>query len=335
MIKATLRTKKEAPAIPVKAEVVASEKIESTAGIGNGSGTPEDLTGLLPDQTPGNPTEEGGATSSAVATIPRNENRMKAYQPASVEGFEGDWDSSDVKFPQLKLVQGSGPLSQQYDVGTLIFGEAELFAPPSVKEGAVNPSLRFVPISLTKQWREKLTQDQIAEGLMPRIVATMDEVHELGGTTTWGGASTVPDNYWEPSARCVLLLERPEGTDHPGFALELDGKLYGIAVYYAAGSAYRDSAKVIYNTASTQLLSAVLDAEGKPVTNNGRPVKKPFLAKNFWKLSFGKKSSPKSSFTWWGPTVKLIKEETGPELRSYCDGLTKNTEAQSAGAPAE
>ena len=337
MIKATLRnlTPKPAPVIDVKAEVV-TEKIESTLGVGTSTGT-QDLTALLPDQEPTAADIDPGSgaptpAASAIATRPTP--AVQRYQPAPVEGVDGDWGADDVKFPQLKLVQGSGPLSQQFDPGTVIYNEIELFPPASVKEGAVIPSLRFVPVSMTKQWREKLSQENVAEGLMPRIVNTLAEVEELGGTTRWVGDQR-PDNLWEPSARCIFLIELPEGSEHPGFVLELDGKLFAVAVYYAAGGAYRDSAKIIFNTAMTSLLIPVLDGAGKPAIVNGRTQKRPLLCKNFWRISFGKKSSTKSNFTWYSPIVKLQKDETGPEVRAYCEGLTKSTEQVEAAAAAE
>lgn len=334
MIKATLRNPvtKTAPVIDVKAEVV-TEKIESTLGVGTGTGT-QDLTALLPSQEPTAVDIDPGSgapTPAASALATRPIQTAQKYQPAPVEGVEGDWGADDVKFPQLKLVQGSGPLSQQFDPGTVIYNEIELFPPASVKEGAVIPSLRFVPVSMTKQWREKLSQENVNEGLMPRIVNTLAEVEELGGTTRWVGNER-PDNLWEPSARCIFLIEQPEGSEHPGFVLELDGKLFAVAVYYAAGGAYRDSAKIIFNTALTSLLIPVLNEAGKPAIVNGRTQKRPLLCKNFWKISFGKKSSTKSNFTWFSPIVKLQKDETGPEVRQYCEGLAKSTEQVEAAA---
>jgi hypothetical protein len=269
----------------------------------------------------------------APATVPRTEKSADKYAPPQTEGFEGDWGADDVKFPQLKLVQGSGPLSQQFDVGTVVYGEDELLPPASVKDGAFNQSLRFTPISITKQWKEKLSQDQVEEGLQPRIVGTLADVEELGGTTRWAGDQR-PDNFWEPSARCILLIEAPEGTEHPGFSLELDGKMYGVAVYYAAGIAFRDSAKIIFNAAMTSLLVPIMDDNGMPVLKNGRSQKRPLLYKKFWRLSFAKKTLRNSTFTPWEPVVRLQKDETGPEVRAFCDSLVRNNAAETA-APAE
>ena len=329
MVKATLRTnttKKEAPVIDVVATAPALET-------GTGS---QDLTHLLPSQGP-EPTPPvdnahvapGCEQFGVPATIPQTSKTVAKYEAAKTEGFEGDWGADDVKFPQLKLVQGSGPLSQQFDAGTIIFGDLELFRPASVKDGAVNPFLKFAPISITKQWREKLSQDSVAEGLMPRIAQNLAEVEELDGTTRWSG-DTMPDNLWEPSARCILLIEQPEGNEHPGFALELDGKVYAVAVYYAAGGAFRDSAKVIFNTAMTSLLVPLLDSENKPIVKNGRPQKRPLLYKNYWRLSFAKKQA--GNFTPWRPIVKLQKEETGPEARAFCESIAHSS---ADAAPAE
>lgn len=335
MVKATLRSNKPAtpaPVIDVQSETV---KIESTAGIGNGSGKPEDLTALLPDQEPGNSEPEQEDNKQPGALVPRPAQPLARFTPAPVEGFDGDWGSEDVKLPRLQLVQGSGELSSLHDVGTTLLNDEELLPPPSLKDGAVNAVLRIIPVYMLKQWKEKLTQEQQTEGMMPRFAKDSAEVNALGGTTTWGGGNSQPENYWEPSCRCILLIEQPEDNEHPGFNLSLDGKMFAVAIYYAGGSAFRDSAKIFYNVSKTQLLIPVVDGEGKPVTQNGRPVKKSLLYKNFWQLSFGKKSSKKSSFTWWGPNVKLLREEAGPDVRNYCSDLVKEAESQKSTTAAE
>lgn len=247
-------------------------------------------------------------------------------------GLEGDWGSDDLKFPQLKCVQGSGPLAAQFDVGTVILADQFLLPAASVAEGAVNPLLYFVPLSIKKQWRENLTKEQQAEGEMPRVVNTIAEVEDLGGTTRWM-SNQRPS--WQPSARCLFLIECPEGCDHPNFVQELDGRLYAPAVYYAGGGAYNVSAKVIYNTALTSLMMPVLDGSGQPQLDaQGRIVKAPMLHKNFWTIQFKKK--PSGDFIVWHPTVLLqAKEETGPELRAYVDQLMNSQNVSVAAEGAE
>lgn len=307
MVKATLRSSNNAPpTIDVESSTVADPNlVDMIAG----------EAGAKADMETGGASQRGGA--QAVEKY-KPKPMPRVLEPT--EGFEGEWDGSDLKFPQLKLVQGSGPLSTLFDVGTLVYADEELLPPPSTKKDVVNPVLRFVPLAIQKQWREKLTQEAIGEGNMPRVVETVDDVEELGGTTRWVG-NEQPDNYWEPSARCLLLIELPEGNEHPAFPNLLDNKQYAIAVYYAGGGAYRDFAKIIYNAAKISLLTPVL-IDGKPkLDEKGRPVKHTLLYKNFWIVSFSRKQV--GNFTPWRPTAKLLREETGPEVRAFCEDLIR------------
>jgi hypothetical protein len=238
------------------------------------------------------------------ALVPRSSNTAVAVRNQFADsGFEGDWGADDLKFPQVKLVQGSGERSTQFDEGTLV--------------------LRFVPVHIKKQFREKLTQEDFQNGVMPRIVDTVAEVEELGGTTRWVGREQ-PDNYWEPSSRCLLLIELPEGSDHPGFPLELDGKFYAVAVYYAAGGAFREFSKVIFNAAPVSLLVPVLNEDGTPAKDErtNRPLKKSLLWKCFWTVNWARKAA--GNFNPWRPNTKLCKEEAGPDVRAYCEQLRQN-----------
>jgi hypothetical protein len=100
----------------------------------------------------------------------------------------------------------------------------------------------------------------------------------------------------------------------------LDGKACAVAVYYAAGGAYRDFSKVIFNTAQTSLLIPRLNDTGEIMrTANGGIMKKVLLFKNWWTLNF--KMKPAGNFTPWRPVIKLLKEETGADTRAYCAGL--------------
>jgi hypothetical protein len=317
MVKATLRTAKTAatpaPTPAIEPEVLAPGPTPQKSA-GNG------LTDIIPPGEPAAEIEEPAPpplarrSSSAVATS----------ASFSGEGLEGEWGQEDLKYPQLKIVQGSGELSKQFDNGTIIYNDMELLPPPSVKEGAVNTPIRFIPVTLTKQFREKLSQEAVKAGEMPRIFNSIQEVQEAGLTTRWVGNER-PDNYAEPSSKMLILIEQPEGVDHPSFVLTLDGKQYAAALYYAAGGAFRDSAKVIFNTALTSLLVPILGEDGQPKKNGaGAVMKKPMLWKNFWTLNFVKKQV--GEFVVWRPVVKLLaKEQTGAELRAYCEQLVHGT----------
>ncbi len=219
-----------------------------------------------------------------------------AYHNASDGGLEGDFDSEDIKLPQLKIVNGSGALSRLYNQGTLLYADEVLWTTPDPKPGSINPTMRFVPVKLTKQWRENLTQAEMDDGEMSRNVSTRQEAERLGGATRW-----INDEKprWEPSARCIFLLEEPEGSSHPAFNTVLDGKNYAPCVYYASGGGYRASAKQMFNAAQIALKDK---ATGKII-----------MFKKFWTWQVGKSSGGK--YVVFVPVVRLLREETGPELR--------------------
>lgn len=328
MVKASLRSSKpgEKPATVVDVEEIKSDAKTTTAAPAAG------LENILPESAapPQDSTAaEPGPTTTTTALARRPNMAVDRSREYTESGFDGDWGAEDLKFPQLKQVQGSGPLSTEFDNGTIIYGEVELLPPPSMKENAVNRHIRFVPISITKQFREKLSEEAVQNGDMPRIFNSIQEVEDAGLTTRWVGNSQ-PDNFAEPSARCLFLLELPEGSEHPGFSLELDGKQYGVCVYYAAGGAFRDSAKIIFNTAQTSLLVPVMEGNEPKKTATGQIQKRVLLYRNFWTLNFAKKKA--GNFTPWRPIVKLTKDETGPGVRAYIDQLLHGTPAEAAEA---
>jgi len=303
-IKASLKKTGKAPVVTTDAPKAVDVETTST-----------DLEAAVAGETP-QEAGPGEPANQAVATRPKNTGVARYNDPES--GFEGAWGADDLKFPQLKIVQGSGKLSKEFNIGTIIYGDQVLFEPCNKVKKEVPRRLRFVPMLISKQFREKLSQDRVDEGEQARIVNTISEVEECGGTTRWVGDS-MPDNYWEASARNLFLIEKPEDNDHPGFALDLDGKQYAVAVYYAAGAAFRASSKVIFNTAKTSLFVPVLDEAGKPVFNGKAPVKRALLYKCFWTIEWDMVTAGK--YTPYRPTVRLIKEETGEEVRSYCSDL--------------
>lgn len=310
MITATLRTPgaeaptaATGPVVDVQSEVIPEGQSTENALFGGDPGTPIPTTPV-----------------TAVTPTPPS-GPVERYRSEDTD--EDGFGQSDLKFPALRVVQGSGKLSQLHNVGTLALGTdienlTVLAEPPKAKEDGF--AIRFIPVKLKKQWREVLTQEESAEGNMARIVDTIEEVEALGGTTQWVGESKPS---WRPSARCLILIEKPEGVDDPQFSQELDGKLYCPAVFYASNSAYGAFAQIIFNTARISLLEPVLDGQGQPTkSTNGAIIKKPCYPKNIWTLSVAKR--PSGDFTIFVPKPKLVaKELTGPEARAFCDQLTQ------------
>lgn len=276
------------------------------------------------------PTSPGEATAPAAGAVATTASQPVAHR-YSDDCDEDGFGQSDLKFPILRVVQGSGKLSQLHPVGTLVFGNdienlTTLAEPPkSVKEDS--KPIRFIPVKLKKQYREVLSQEEVQAGQMARIVDTTDEVEALGGTTQWVGDEKPS---WRPSARCFILIEQPEGVDDPMFSSELDGKKYCPAMFFASNSNYGTFAQTLFNTARISLMEPVLDGEGKPTRNaGGFPIKKVCYPKNVWTLSIGKRLS--GDFTIFVAKPKLlVKELTGPEARVFCNQLIEVSSSTSA-----
>jgi hypothetical protein len=270
----------------------------------------------LPTEAPVKTAVIAAPTTAIVEVAPRRE--AIAFEADS--GIQGDWDSGDIKLPALRIVQGSGELSQRFTVGTVILGEEQVLPSPDLRNPRPDDIFRFVPVSITKQFKENLSQEEMQGGAMARYVSSIEEVEALGGTTQWIGNQRPT---WSPSARVVMLVERPEsgpGSEHPGFVIELGGRLYAPAIYYAAGTSYAATAKLIFNAALTVLTVPVKDEAGNVVKGpNGVVKRAPLLAKNFWSWRTGRKAA--GDFTVWCPEVRLLRDETSDDIREQVRAL--------------
>jgi len=324
MVKATLRTAKP----PVKVEVAPAGAPPSPA-----PAAPPVAATVVEETSPEQLVSE--PDDNPQPGVPAVREQYTSRVNLTGEGIEGDWGDDDVKLPQFKIVQGSGVLSQRFQNGEIIFAEESLLPPPSIKPDAKNPSIRIVPISLRRQWVEKLSQERADAGEMPRIAYSLQEVYDLGGTTRWSAGGQQPDNFWQDAARCMILIEKPESSLHSGFALEFNGKCYAVAVWYVSGGAYRASAKVIVGASQSSLLVPVTDEKGQPKkSDSGQIIKRPMLWKHFWSVNFVRKPVGPKQYMVWYPIVRLA-EATTPEIRDYCAGLASNAAAQAAAAVEE
>lgn len=238
---------------------------------------------------------EGVETSQDTDTSSSNafENSLTAAEPSvpvvasetvcfneSSGAVEGEFDASDVRFPYLRIVAGSGRLSEMFQSSSVILGDDVLLPPPNPQNPDPSHMFRFVPLHIKKSYRENLSKDEMDAGQLPRTVDTLQEVTNYGGTIQW------IDNVkpsWAPMATIQMLVEAPEGCDHPSFVFESDGKLYAPAIYSAASSAYKEAALNIFNAARTTLRSVVKDENGAIVKDeNGNPLREIMLHKSWW-----------------------------------------------------
>jgi hypothetical protein len=291
---------------------------DSTTGAGTGSGVEVLSSPELDPEAAG--VVVGGVTeptpTSAVATRPTQ--ALVDFGPSS--GLVGEWTMGDVRVPALRIVAGSGELSKTFNGGTCILGDDVLLPPPDPKNPVPSHTFRFVPFRLRKQYKENLSQEEMAAGAEARFVDTVAEVEALGGTTQWLGRIKPT---WSPSGTVHMLVEQPEDPSlhtNPNFSMELDGKLYCPAVYYASGTSFPQSAKVLFNSLATMLTVPVLSEDGTTPMRDGRGViiRRHYLPKNYWSWRTIKR--PSGDYTVVTPEIRM-KGETGPEVRRFCDSM--------------
>lgn len=256
---------------------------------------------------------------SSEEQAPReNTNRALAHRQAQAGAMEGDFDSSDIRFPSLRIVNGSGKLSQTYNQGCIVYADELLFeTPPST---GTTPPITFFPIMLKKQYREVLDRDAQEDGEMPRIVDSKEEVEALGGLLAdFDGREA----NWRPMARCLFLMEQPDGVTHPGFQTPLDGKFYAPAVYYAGGMAYSRVARTLYNNYATVLRVPVI-GEDKFIKKDerGRTIWLPMLHRFAWQFTVSKVVG--KNFTTFQPSIRMTKVESGEEVRQFADDIIES-----------
>lgn len=300
--------KRPSPAQTALASVAASpqtdEALASELGLPSDHNAPTDVTDIP---------EEGQTTS--VVRIPRNDHPTPIY--ASEGGSEGDWNQTDVKHPALKIVAAVGEAASRYTPGTVLLGDEVLFE--SVGPKGVPPKLTFIPIRNKKRYQEALSQADRDAGGVPQTADTAEEVENLGGCLRYLG-KTAPS--WKPYATLLMLIQAPEGTQHPAFSVELDGKLYCPAIYFAANSAFIRTSKKLFNEGMSLM-------ETIGTLPSGKPIRRTVLHKKIWTFS---PIFNKAGEHWiWSPQISMTNVLTPPAVREFIDELTGKT----ADLPAE
>lgn len=249
------------------------------------------------------------APEKALATTEHRPSNRVDYNEASNGGFEGDFDSSDLRFPRLQVVNGSGKMSELFTQGDVVLAGELLF---SVGEGSPDRknvmarygTLKVIPVHLKKQWRQNLTQEESGAGMMPIVVDTKAEAEELGGPMVWVGNERP---RWTPSGRILFLIEQPEGKeDHPAFSISCGGKNYAAAVFYASGGSYSGTANQIFNTAQWGL-------------RDPKDKSKIRLALKEWHLDFGKTKA--GDYYVYRPAMKVTAVRTDEAVWDLAETL--------------
>lgn len=242
----------------------------------------------------------GGIEEVSAAAAPKR--NLPAVVPSRTAAVDSDgFDEGDIRLPRLTIVNGNGKMSAQYSQGDLVYGEEVIYPSPRVNDKQV---LRFIPLSISKQWRVNLTPEEQSAGVQSEVFANKDEAlaYDPDGTFAWIGRQKP---RFSPSAKCILVLEKPEGIEHLGFTFDVEGKSYAPAVYYAGGGAFNDFVLPLHNTRRFACVEKV-DGVNQVVT----------WAK-FWNLEVAKVKA--GDFTVFRPKIKITNEVTAGELRALCE----------------
>lgn len=235
---------------------------------------------------------------AALVPIRQNTPRVISFENDSDGAIVGEFTEDDFRLPQLKVVNGNGPLSKQHLQGTLLLkGKPIVASPAALKNGETYSPLKFVPIKVVKEFRENLSKEEMDDGLRARVVPTYEEALRIGGG--WVGYRGSEKGRWSASGQIWMLLQEPPNCDHPAFGRMLDGKNYAGCVLYTSGRAYNSAFRDI------------MDAAGGILRIGGKRI----LHAKFWSMRILLQGEQNPSYV---PVVEVHKkEDTGTELCQY------------------
>lgn len=180
------------------------------------------------------------APSDAIAE--KGNTAIASFEPA--DGLMGEITADDTRIPTLNIVHGVGPLSEDFDPGSLVYNRETVLADGS-KDGS-KTAIDLTVVVARKQYTENL--DWGSDSL-PRVVDTLEEVREAGGSIAWVNNERPS---WLPMLKCICLIKGDPDT--PGFDYALDGDYYAPALWVIKGSAaYNRAAKSIITAGSMGL----------------------------------------------------------------------------------
>lgn len=166
-------------------------------------------------------------------------------------GLEGDFNVSDIKIPRVNVVQGVGPLSADWEPGTILFAREAILGKAGQKDASKEFDLTIVKVR--KEYEENLPFEEM-EGAMR--VQKEEEVYAQGGTLKYGsridektGKEVKVKPTWRPVAQMLLFIRKPDGLESSLFGHEIksdpdnafhpweEGE-YAIAIIGAKGTSY-------------------------------------------------------------------------------------------------
>tara|TARA_R110000868_G_scaffold73521_2_gene213169 strand:+ start:4228 stop:5205 length:978 start_codon:yes stop_codon:yes gene_type:complete len=164
--------------------------------------------------------------------------------PFEMGRVSGEVDTvSDLTRPRLEFVQSVGPLCEElgFTPGQIVFAkEALLWETDCVP-------LRIAVIAAKKRYVENLPY---GSDDMPRMFNTIEEVREAGLWLEWQGNEAPPV---AAILTALILIEKPDNVDSDLFTLEANDRLYAMAEWRIAGSAYKVAGRYLMTAERTSL----------------------------------------------------------------------------------
>ncbi len=189
-------------------------------------------------------TDEAPVESSVPAVADPHAVAPHAGELPAIGGLMGDFGEEDFRLPRINIVQAVGPLSEDYDPGSVVYNKDIVLLEPGQ-----DPKVWSDPINVTVLNAKKQFQENLDYGTeeTPEIVETLEEVEARGGWIDWRNDEKPP---WRPILTALLLIEAPTEELAEEFSIQgVDGKAYELALWTLKGSAYSRAGKAI-NTAA-------------------------------------------------------------------------------------
>jgi hypothetical protein len=208
-------------------------------------------------------------------------NKELAHLTNRAGDVTGEFNNRDIRLPYLRIVQKISDDAATYGAGSLLFnGE--------VKIATEGQPIKMTFLAMNKSYEEKLPMQSEKR---PLVCDTAEEVLKAGGSF-----NPKDPHYFAEVAMLQVVLERPEGLSEQDSLLfpyqAPNKKWYAMALWTARGTAYGQTAPILY-TASLNFL-----ADG--------------LYQGEWSVSTDKRTNSKGS--WHVPSLRFNGKHEGEML---------------------
>lgn len=192
---------------------------------------------------------------SEIPTAPVNLAVAKTVpQPVTVSETEThnsfndeDIGFNDIILPRLNIVQKVGDLSNIFNPGEIVLNQTLVIHEPAVPEKS---KVGHSPIILTVLgFRKRQFCEKKEGGALGNLFNTEAEVVQAGGTLDYKEHKSTKKTLYQRLATALLLIQKPEHLsdgDNINFPYECEGKWYALALWSMKGTAYTNSAKLMY-----------------------------------------------------------------------------------------